>query len=257
MKKLLLFTLILFITAVVCGCQNDTADAQEPIKQYDAENEIPIDGEEHGFLISEKTYKYEDGNVLILNAENMTDNAYTVVITAEFFDDNGESVKNLTKIFEGFPKGYKNYFVFSPETAFNSYKYEVETKPYDNETYANYLSARTVVKATSFPMGGDLDGNAYDKPRVSLLMNFPLECNYPEEESLIYSADFVVFDNEGEIFMIDSKLNAASITYSPEGNSISRTYIFPENIEWDGFKLPENLKGDLSCIVAFKKVTKE
>ena len=256
MKKIIFIT-ILIVIAVLSSCSKDPNIGGEVINQYDAQAEISVDGEENGFLISEKTYKYGDDNVLILNAENKTDNAYTVVITAKFFDDNGELIKNSTKIFEGFPKGYKNYFVFSPETAFKSYKYEVKTKRYEKETYANYLSAGTAVNVTPIPMGEDLDGNMYDKPRVSLLMRFPLECNYPKEESLVYSADFVVFDNEGEIFMIDSRLKDASIVYSAEGNSVSRSHMLPENVEWDGYKLPENLKGDLSGIVAFTKVSKE
>ena len=239
------------------SCSKDPDIGGDAISEYATRREITVEGENNGFVFSEKTYKYGDGNVLILNAENLTDNAYTVVITAKFYDDSGEVIKNMTKIFEGFPKGYKNNFVFSPDTAFKNYEYKVRTKPYDKETYANYLSAGTAVKVTPIPMGEDLDGNMYDKPRVSLLMRFPLECNYPNEETLLYSADFVVFDNKGEIFMIDSKLQEANITYSPDGNTVTRSYMYPEDVEWDGFKLPENLKGDLSGLVAFKDVTKE
>ena len=255
--KRILYVTALILLMILSGCSNDPNIGGEAINQYDTQTEISVDGEENGFLISEKTYKYGDDNVLILNVENKTEKAYTVVITAKFFDDNGEAVKNITKIFEGFPKGYKNYFVFSPETAFKNYEYKVRTKPYDKETYANYLSAGTAVKVTPIPMGEDLDGNMYDKPRVSLLMRFPLECNYPNEETLLYSADFVVFDNKGEIFMIDSKLQEANITYSPDGNTVTRAHMLPEDVEWDGFKLPENLKGDLSGLVAFKDVTKK
>ncbi len=256
MKKIIYVTALIMLM-ILSSCSADPNIGGEAINQYDTQTGISVDGEEKGFVFSEKTYKYGDGNVLILNAENLTDNAYTVVITAKFFDDSGEAVENMTKIFEGFPGEYRNYFVFSPDTAFKRYEYEAEIKPYDKEAYADYLSAGSVVDVTPFPMGEDLVGNVYDKPRVMLIVNFPLECNYPEEESLTYSADFVLFDNQGEIFMIDSKLQKATITYSPKGNSISRSSMFPENVEWDGFKLPENLKGELRGIVAFKKVTKE
>ena len=235
------------------GCNKNSYFTEERLTAYDTQAELTADESGNSFLLSEKTYNYKENKVLIINAENTSDNAYSIVLNVKFFDENGGNIKNKTKIFEGFPAGYSNYFVFSPEVPFDSYTYEFSASPYEKETYAEYLSFDKSVSHEYVTMRADLDGNVYETPRVTLMAEYSMNCNYNEDEPIVYSADFVLFDNKGEIFMIDT-LKEGELSFSTEVHTTTRAYMFSEE-DSKNFEKPDNLKGDLVGIVAFNSVT--
>ena len=254
MKRTLIFIAILLALISLCSCQNNSDDTNGPIASYDTVREVAVsDG--GGFTVSQKKFDYNGGNVIILHTESHSDKAYNVVISGKYLDENGNVLSNSTKIFKGYPAGYENYFVFSPGSKFDSFTYELSATPFDGETFAEYVKADTEVEVKPTPRGGDLDGNTYDKPRVSLFIDYHLDCSFNDGEELTYGADFVLFDNNGEIFWINN-MREGSITYAPEGSNRTRGYDYPEDVLWEDYKLPAELKGDLSGIVAFTKVEK-
>lgn len=96
------------------------------------------------FTVKTKKLNYEDVNVLLFDAENLSEDNYTVGIIAKFYDENGKQLTAVTKKVEGFAAGEQRYILLEPETTFSSYSYTMITEDYNGECFTKYLDFKFI-----------------------------------------------------------------------------------------------------------------
>ena len=237
-------------------------ETTKPVETQSQENPPQQNGQ---FSLKEKTYDYNGANVSILQVENKSQQAYTITITGKFKDSSGNVIKKESKTFNGFPSGWKNYFVFRPGVKYSTVTWEMNFELFNDKTYAEYFHAGT--KVDTFVNAGLSDGNGrYIIPTsaeevykykhyVTVYGKFtPVFSTY--HSPINYTSDLVVFDSKGEILCIETggSSNFSSPENIPNGQDC---VIFVSNVLWENasnYKIPDNLK-NLTGIMAVKSVT--
>lgn len=241
------------------SCGKGETKENDTFFDYDNESVVSVEGESSDIHVKEKKYDYEDANVELLRVESRTEKNYTIKITAHFIDEGGNEIKSEYKTFEGFPAGYENYFLFQPRVKYDKFIYEITTKEFNGETYAEYVvqsDTYTPVRASAVTI--DENAELYeneDEYRTQLDVKFPLECNYPDNSCLRYSADFILFNCNGEIFWIDDSFQSGDISsdVSIWNGPVHRVKHMYDTF-WNEYKLPEELEKNTTGIVAVKFV---
>ena len=230
-----------FMKAPKDGSGNSTNTETQPPVQNDP---VPTTGK---IVIKEKKYDYNGTNVLILNVENQTSKHLNVTIKAKFLDANGKLILPQNRYIEGFPANYRNYVIFNPGVKFDKFTYEVETSTHTGSAYMQYFTTSNSVKIVAQP--SIIDSNVGRDPRAELMVTYRVMSSY--NGTLYYSANFVLFDKNGDIFWVDTADNGFSIGLYPEKDDGDRprfnTY---DNIMYKDYIMPEVLKGTCTGIVA-------
>lgn len=287
MKKLLFIFALIFALSVITGCQEadpnntivsdststdniETTNAPEktekyddPIKDYDNEQFISINNSEtERFLVKGKKYTYYGNDVLIVNVENQTSKDYTITLRVTYYDETGKTIGRGSKTFNGFATGWQNYFVFQPNKLFDSFKIAIDTTEYNGIAYSQYLIAETSVqfeKNQIFmwvdPHGTQINYDYVPHTGIHAIINITNTFN----EQLYFGPDFVIFDNKGEIFYINTMRRSTSLSpyssYENPGESTQRIVVYATDILWednDDFVWPEELTGEVAGIIGFK-----
>lgn len=260
----MLATMLLLLP--LAGCQQDEPAAhgstetygstENAITKYDNESVVPLEPSGAGMLVQEKKYDYKGKNVMILRVENQTGNDYSIRLTGHFLDEGGKEILSQNKTFEGFAAGYYNYFVFQPSVGFEDFSYTLNAVTYDDTTYAQYIQTDGEISVGIGKTMRDFTTlKRLDNNYVGVFANFPLHNTYTEP--LHYAADFVLFDKQGNIYIIDDQLQEtlASPTTEKGKRSIG---IFTADILWtdkDDYELPKELQGKVAGIVAIRAVS--
>ncbi|MBE6799058.1 MAG: hypothetical protein E7525_04720 [Ruminococcaceae bacterium] len=209
-----------------------------------------------GFLIKDKKYKYQGNDVLILHITNKTSTNYNIAVICEYFDSEGYTIKTETKTFEGFAAGYENYFVFVPRIVFSSHKISVKTQNYNGVAFASYLETKDnpgQLTVGAMSKNGSLDLYA------TIGISFQRANTY--NKNLYYAADYVVFNNKGEICYIDNmQLEDYMPPIGTKDPTTFRTWrpFYQSDvlmINVDKFVWPEELTGSAGGIMAIKAVS--
>ena len=302
MKLVKMITAILLVLAVsaaiLAGCSKPN-DAGE-ISDYDSQAFIPVGGnsqsgtesEPHaasgesagsttggngtvsgtqtqsgGFLVSEKKYDFDGNNLVVLNVENQTDKNYSIAIHMTYLDESGVILQEETKTFEGFAAGWKNYFFFLPEIAFDRFSYTLQAEEYDGECYAHKLQyswklqefARGITSDDWIRMEEELseyrDAIANGESDVPLPQEYYTPCIdfkmgyvYEAAEAIVLAMDVVILDSQGAVLYVEP-LMFNHVKIEPQGEFTWRSdrtvYFFsdPSSQEW-----PEEWKGDLTVL---------
>ena len=226
-------------------------------------NNVPIQSQQN-FLVSQKKVSYQGNDVMILHVKNQTDNNYSISIIAKYKDSTETVIKSETKSFEGFAAGYENFFVFQPNINFDTFSFELKTEEFIGIPVAKYLVTT---------------GTNGDKVRLELArskMNLETMVEFDDwytvtsaffnvantyDKKLYYSADFVLLDNTGEIYIIDSRLVEKDLRPISKPDDIKlfghTIYLSYTDVLWkdkDSYVWPENLTGDVVGFVAMKEV---
>lgn len=261
-----LLAVVLLLT-LLTGCKNDSGNSdievtiKGTISDYDKENVVPVDEQSSsdvGMLVKEKKCVYGDENVMILRVENQTENAYSISISGRFMDADGRTVATKNKTFKGFAPGFGTYFVFQPNKSFESFSYTLTAKPYEGEALSQYFEVGEDIKLVTEKLMRDPETkNTFEKPCVGVGVVYPLRNN--GAKALHYAADFVLFDKNGEIYMIDDQLQEKSLASHEEGrnDAVFRPCFVSETL-WenkDDFVMPEELQGELVAIMAIREIS--
>jgi len=207
---------------------------------------IPTSGK---LVVKEKKYDYKGGNVMILNIENQTDKDLTLTVSAKYLNSNGGVIKTETRKVEGFPANYRNYVVFEPGIKFDKFTYEIKTSPFNGTAYAKYITYSSKVVARAEPNVFDVNDRR-DPIRAGIDFDYTMTNSYLID--LFVTADWVIFDKNGEIFWIENY--HGSHIMGADYTRIKTRLLLYDNILWEGFKLPSELEGGCTGIIAFRSV---
>ncbi|MBQ8524286.1 MAG: S-layer homology domain-containing protein [Clostridia bacterium] len=233
-----------FMKAPKDGSGNSNTGTQPPIENPD----IPTTGK---LVIKEKKYNYADGHVMIFNVENQTSKNLNVTFKATFYDSSGKAIMKQNRMIEGFPANYRNYVVFEPGLKFDKFTYEVETETYSGTTYMQYIVPGSDVKVEARPA---IMQQFEKNPDAEIKVDFSINSTYHDE--LHYIAHFVLFDKNGDIFWIEGGKYSHIITKKNYQQYKTRSLTY-YGTPYTDFKLPDNLNGSCSGIIAFKGVYTE
>lgn len=271
MKRYITFILIACFVLSLSSCAQGNEDSsfvfEDPIGEYDDSEIFYEDNSgtsdtvnENGIVVKQKQYDYNGNDIVILNVENLTDKDYTIKINCVYMDANGKEIGRETKTFEGFAAGWQNYFVFSPNKAFDTFNYTLDVEEFSGIALSKYLETKGKVKIDTSKTYMDGDGNFYDQPHIAISASFQVANTYDKE--LYYAADFIVFSSKDELYYIDTLLMEDSITPVEDGKSpldyrLTRYIAYPDAL-WednDSYTLPEELQGDILGIVCVRSVS--
>lgn len=256
MKKTNIFMLatsILFvILLILCICLQSVEG--DVIQNYDRESTVTIDGTDGCILVKEKKYDYDGSDVMILSVENQTENAYTMIIKSCFTKEDS-TTEHRVQLFHGFPSGYQNYFVLQPGFRFVDFEYEIVTRPYSKETLAEHISWESDVSVEAQPFTTDLFGKSLDEYITDFNCYIYRNFEFPENTKISITRDIVIFDNLGEIYIINNQARSyGTVETSEKSSGVENIYGKLLDTPWKDYKLPFELKGDVKAIVALKSI---
>ena len=244
---------------------SETAISEEPPESSDDESFGNVTSEEEfrptgGIIVKQKKYDYNGNHVVIMTVENQTKQDYTITIKGSYFEANGTMIQQENKTFKGFASGYQNYFIFNPGMQFDLFEYTLTTESFDGIAFSKYLKTMDPVRITTGKTFINGTGGFFDKAHVAVSASFQVANTYDKE--LFYSAEFVVFDNKGGIYYIDSTLQESSAVPVESGRSPTEyrigRYIIYTDVLWEdksSFVLPDELQGDVIGIVCVKSIS--
>ena len=221
------------------------------------------------FIVSEKKYEFKGNNLMLLYVENGTNRHYDVTINGKYLDQDGKVLKEESQTYRAFPAGWKNYFIFRPKMAFDSFDYTVEVQEFQVETMEDQLEAYNGEPLSTYAEltyskklvweRGYLPGQS----AVDLCLKYEL-INHHESVRLSVQFHMLILDEQGEIYMTDWEWNEASGMV----NGVSGTAADPIGGEDDGKAtcslktqpadadrtIPDNVQGKCTVIFAILSV---
>jgi len=245
---------------------------QKPVTQKPAEE--PEETKNHGnWVVKQKKYYYDTapyvichkgvsgniyngpttpGNVMILNIENKSDEAYTITIKAKYLDSAGNVIGTEDRTFEGFAANWSNYFVFAPGYEFDKFTFDFSAKKYNAETYVQYFKVyEECGVSTHMALDGgngresySVNDEGFDAMKKLIAVDGYVRGGYTGTGIVDYTGTIVLFDKNGDLAYIRRRGNG-NVTGSPEvgqggpGQSLFLTDI-PYS-EVDSYKIPDNL----------------
>lgn len=244
MKKTTLLLTILLALSLFVGCgdstaNNKTEDTTAPITTS------PDSGEEISdpITVSGNKYTFEDKDVLILKAANVSSTTCNVALNVTYLDEQGNEIKTETKKFTGFAAGWENNFLFTPKITFHDYKCEVETWDFSGETVVDKiifenLGLEESDKAT--------DENKNPANGIRLLGHFTQSSN----GNIKIAFDIIVIGSDNKVYKVFSN-DEYSIGTNPNMGYMVQTlyYTHEDTVVW-----PEELKGDVTVVFALKDI---
>lgn len=295
-KALSLWLACLFVVLSFAGC---TADSQlpedtEPSEENIAESTpgpqtepLPTEDEYYGegFELKGKKYVYQEDDVLILHVKNLTDVDYDIQVVVDFYDENNVEIDHQEKYFKGFGANWENYFVFRTENHFARFRCEIVKMESTDTAYSAYLSQGTGEDAVRFCVSKNKrwkspEGNYEVFDDWYPIVDADYSLLNTNDQQLYFSASFVVFDKNGEIFVIDAGVENRIIGPEREfGVFVVRSPVYHSEEPWgyegtpailfednwnEQFRdkynkefnelLPEELRGDVTFVVSFVSV---
>ena len=270
LMALLLTVSIAFVTLAGCSKGKQTPagtvsdfESQAHIQpgtsgdESDDTSKAPLSGE---FVVSEKKYDYNGANLELLYVENQTNRHFNVTINGTYLNANGETIKEESQTFEGFPAGWKNYFVFYPSVAFDSFTYMVETEEFtggtlasdeDGNPLADYIELE--YEQEMFWQRGLGDGPNGAKEVRDLVFWMNLINNHPSV-SISFTCHLLILDEQGEIYMTDFEFDnptwgTAADPIGGEDDGRQAVRLRKQDVGLDE-SIPENIQGKFTVIFA-------
>ncbi len=227
--------------------------------------------------VKQKKHEYKGLDVMILDVTNNTAKNYTLTINAMYKNAAGQVFKTEQRVFEGFPAGYRTYFVFREGLKFHDFTYQIAVEEYTERPYAAYFDAGNNIVCRTHWGHVDERGQFIIPIGKEQVEYFPREVMidaqitdnllYPCEKPLSVTADFVLFNDLGELIYIgDARLSVngaeneeqrlgeyAAVAFPPITTGIPAGDVQPgaENVFF--YPLPEEYK-TLTGFLAVKEV---
>ena len=178
-----------------------------------------------------------------MNVTNETDTNYTATLTVTYQDENGETIKTERQTFKQFAAGYQRYFLFSPQKSYASYTCELSLEEYTEEIFADRFSFHfeglREQKMPIVKLANQGDHTLY--PSIEIRFS----CTEQSHPVLTLSRMFVLFDNNGEIYLIEKLGNKKTTTAIGYFSTVAYQTT-EKKLSW-----PKELTGELECIFIF------
>lgn len=218
-RGLALLLLIAMTFSILAGCSKEHSHKAGTISDFESQTHFsvdtsgddsvsgdtskePLSGE---FVVSEKRYRYEGMDLMVLYVENKTNRHYNVTIHGMYLDENGGTLEEESQTFEGFAAGWQNYFIFRPKNAFDRFTYTVETEEYVADALTS--DQKGVPYATSIELLYNKNlywqrGLSSDNPPKEireLWMGYTL-LNHHAETTISVEFHLLILDRDGQVF---------------------------------------------------------
>lgn len=248
MKKRLFAAVValLLLTPALIGCERKAAEC--PIKDYDSENTVE---NEVGLrvTIKQKKMNLDEENIELLLVKNDTDKPLTVNIVAIFADGAGTRIAADQKILTGLPANRSAYVVLRPGGQYESCKLITRLEEYEGDAPLQYISTGYELGLIAYAGYDFLSG--YDVDIEGNLITWYVAEHRIEsstDRKIHLESNILVLDESGEPCLIFRGADLVS-----RGPQYFTSFIDFRDRPWDdNMVLPDNLKGDLYCIVAIE-----
>lgn len=237
LSALLLFATLLMIFV---GCA-DSASTTPP------ETAPGVVSDENGLVVTEERHTYLNKDLVLLRVENHSDKNYSITVTGQYLDEEGNVIRTQEETVDGWAAGYQGYLLFRPNRNFADFEYAVEVSEYTGECLASGISGSFGGLKEAGMIYGPSDYTVYPAVigdwRLSNSHSFGVFC----------SGCVVLFDNTGEIYGIYEFSHTLIKANQADRYINQKIYqIRDMNLVW-----PEKLKGEVSGIVIVKSIERQ
>lgn len=217
-------------------------------------------------VVNEKKYAFKEENLMLLNVENKTNKHVDLTIHGKYLDADGNVIKEESQSYTAFPSGWKNYFIFRPARAFESFEYTLEVKEYDaadkihstnGEPLSLYMDV-TYEKKLYWWRGADINTQRDLFFDIELINRHPsvsisAECYVLilDEQGEIYTMDWEYFDNMPIPSICRSGTMADPVGGEKSGNATVALKTQPKGADET---IPANVQGKFTAIFAYTDV---
>ncbi|MBQ6677929.1 MAG: hypothetical protein IJM71_07770 [Clostridia bacterium] len=236
-KYFALFLIFAVVVPLLFSCSNKEA--------YDGYVSISDGaGNDGAFLVEEKKSSYKKEDLVVLYVKNTTENEYSVTVTVSFLDADGkEAAGDMTKTKTVFSE-LETCYIFRTNTKFERFEYNLSAKKKD-ESSGGFKYGKQVTAGVG-PHMVDVHEGAQD---IRTIVSFPLMVHNYFSDAMDMKGSVLLFDNCGEVWGIHEFSNVVP----PGQDDYNYVEFVIDGVLWeDGFKLPENLEGQLEVAYDFE-----
>lgn len=158
------------------------------------------------FEVGYTLHTYEKKRLAIVHVKYNGDTPCTLTLKGKYLNAKGEETGSETKVFEGFPAGWSNYFVFRPEKTFTEFDYEISTTAYQGEIYADhifpYKGGYEILIDTGRKLRLDIMEATADEVKKAKSAYVKMGAYNTYGSPLTADMVSVLFDNDGKVFFV-------------------------------------------------------
>lgn len=209
--SLILLTAILALscTVVVVFAADEISDVIDEVSNAAEGAELPaaeIPEEiptlpQVGIVADEETtitatdHLYNQEKLLLVTAENLADTVYSVNINVTYYGEDGNVIGTETQSYDQLEKGFPKNFIFRPGYDFVDYLLTIEKTAFEGETWRNDLIGEFGFSSWTPENCGKENEIWRGLPHMELK-------NLTEETRIMKDVSTVIFDENGEVYMI-------------------------------------------------------
>ena len=201
-----------------------------------------------GFVAKQKKYDYGENNIIILNVTNQNEKNYSVTINGFYLDADGKVIKSETQSVEGYAAGYEKYFLFNPDTAFESFIFTLTATEFSGQCYEqNWKNTFTGLMERMVPgPSGPNERPDFEPGEPCWGIQLRSHFTYPEPPPyILVQCYYIVIGNDGDIWGIYAPVQHGVET-AKDNETIRCTIHYAHTQEelW-----PDELKDGVTCII--------
>ena len=239
---------ILLLACILFSCSNGSDGYDDPIKEYDFEEEIKVLGDGGIFRVNGKTFIIDETKVIILKVVNLSDRAYSFRVIGSYSDANGNRVSTTENNYSGMPPGFTGYLILRPGVTFEDVKLRYFSEEFERETTVDSIKSGNYVDFVAHAYWKnpyDLINGTVDSDSI-LSYWFYIDFKSVGKE-IGYRSTIAVFDSNGELFGVYDKGG----TVTPAHKQLAFHVEYPD-VPWDDtYQVPDNLMGDITAVWSF------
>ena len=186
-----------------------------------------ITDEETNIIVADHIYGEE--KLLLVTMENLADVVYCVNVNVTYYGENGEILGKETQSYDQLEKGFPKNFIFRPGYDFVDYLLTIEKTAFEGETWRNDLIGEFGFSYWDPDDMGSEDEIWHGLPHMELK-------NRSEQTRIMKDVSTVIFDENGEIYMILDRLCECWIDTGMESNYKHYPVtvdVSPDMIHWE------------------------
>ena len=239
----LVIAAVLTLTALSAAAVYAAEEISDAIEESNAQTTEAVDKvpdappllPEAGVIGDEETvitvadHVYGEEKLLLVTMENLADVVYSVNVNVTYYGENGEILGKETQSYDQLEKGFPKNFIFRPGYDFVDYLLTIEKTAFEGETWRNDLIGEF---GFSYWDPDDLGGEDeiwHGLPHMELK-------NRSEQTRIMKDVSTVIFDENGEIYMILDRKCECWIDTGMESNYkhyAERVDVSPDMIHWE------------------------
>lgn len=241
----LVIAAMLMITALSAAAVYAAEEISDAIEESVAQNQdTPVADKvpdaapvlpEAGVVADEETnitvadHIYGEEKILLVTMENLADTVYSVNVNVTYYGENGEVLGTEKQSYDQLEKGFPKNFIFRPGYDFVDYLLTIEKTAFEGETWRNDLIGEFGFTYWDPDDMGSEDEIWHGLPHMELK-------NRSEQTRIMKDVSTVIFDENGEIYMILDRLCECWIDTGMESNY--KHYgvtvdVSPDMIHWE------------------------